>query len=248
MCKVVLVWLVTVLILLEEKLTPGGGDKEKGASPKSRWSTVFGWSQSRDLFRVSHVVDLTRIQKRRTCLSLEFWIHLRLDSSFYGCKNTVSKISWKILARKIQKSYSDTWCGCGQKLGFHLSLWAWGVRNVPMEQTVDGKGCGCETDVWEKQLKQVQDSERECEVHFRRPWSAHWPRRTHLTVLEGGSGVISQAEEEGTEAMIHPGAVEGGKDRSSAWVISTAITEGACHTGRGDFSWAASAGSNDFCL
>lgn len=31
--------------------------------------------------------------------------------------------------------------------------------------------------------------------------------------------------------MIHPGAVEGGKDRSSAWVISTAITEGACHTG-----------------
>lgn len=38
--------------------------------------------------------------------------------------------------------------------------------------------------------------------------------------------VVIEAEEEGTEAVIHPEAVQGGKDRSSAWVISTAITEG----------------------
>lgn len=48
---------------------------------------------------------------------------------------------------------------------------------------VDGKGCGCEKCGVEKQLKEAQESERECEVHFRRPWSAHWPRRTQLTVL-----------------------------------------------------------------
>lgn len=107
---------------------------------------------------------------------------------------------------------------------------------MAMEQIMDGKGCGCERCEGEKQLKQVEESKKEYAVHFRRPWSAHWLRRTCLTVLEGGSGVISEAEEEETNSVIHPGAVEGGKDRSSAWVISTAITEGACHTGRGDFS------------
>lgn len=54
MCKAVLLWLVTALILL----TPEGGDKEKGASPRSR---AFGWNQSKDLFRVSHLMDLTHI-------------------------------------------------------------------------------------------------------------------------------------------------------------------------------------------
>lgn len=67
-------------------------------------------------------------------------------------------------------------------------------------------------------------------------------------MLGGGSVLISKAEEEGTEAVIRPEVAEGGKDRSSAWVIRTAITEGARHTGRGDFSRAASSGSNDFCL
>lgn len=48
--------------------------------------------------------------------------------------------------------------------------------------------------------------------------------------------------------MIRPEVAEGGKDRSSAWVVRTAITEGAWLTWRGDFSRAASSGSNDLCL
>lgn len=64
----------------------------------------------------------------------------------------------------------------------------------------------------------------------------------------GWQGLISKAEEEGTEAVIRPEVAEGGKDRSSAWVVWTAITEGAWPTWRGDFSRAASSGSNDLCL
>lgn len=67
-------------------------------------------------------------------------------------------------------------------------------------------------------------------------------------MLGGSRVLISPAEEEGTEAVIRPEAAEGGKDRSSAWVIRTAITEGACQAGRGDLNRAASSGSNDFCL
>lgn len=65
---------------------------------------------------------------------------------------------------------------------------------MAMEQIMDGKGCGCERCEGEKQLKQVEESKREYAVHFRRPWSAHWLRRTCLTVLEGGSGVIRELE------------------------------------------------------
>lgn len=125
-----------------------------------------------------------------------------------------------------------------------------------MEQTVDEKSRGCERREGEKLLKYVQEYERggrgsvKCILegpgqHIGQEGPFWW---WCLTVLEGGGVLISKAEEEGTEAVIHPEVVEGGKDRSSAWVIRTAITEGACQTGRGDFSWAASSGSDDFCL
>lgn len=55
-------------------------------------------------------------------------------------------------------------------------------------------------------------------------------------MLEGGSVLISKAKEDGTEALIRCEVVEGGKDRISAWVIRTAITERVCQTGRGDFN------------
>lgn len=100
-------------------------------------------------------MDLAHIQKHRACLNLGFWIHLSLDSSFYGSNNSGSKNSWRILAREIQKSYSDTRCSCRRKLGLPLSPWAWdqGVRSLAMEQIVDGKSRGCERCEGEKKLK-----------------------------------------------------------------------------------------------
>lgn len=82
-------------------------------------------------------------------------------------------------------------------------------------------------------------------MYFRMPWSVIGLSDSGIALWWG---LISKAEEEGTEAVIRPEVAEGGKDRSSAWVVRTAITEGAWLTWRGDFSRAASSGSNDLCL
>lgn len=117
--KAVLVWLITVLILWEGKLTTEWGDKEKGASPRSDevQFLVGAKVEIYSGFLLSWISPTSRSSGRVWVWGFEYiWVLILL---FYGCNNTVSKNSRKILARKIQKSYPDTWCSCGWKLGLH---------------------------------------------------------------------------------------------------------------------------------
>lgn len=87
------------------------------------------------------------------------------------------------------------------------------------EHIVDGKGCGC----WKargrgeaKEDKGVQEGwEREWEMYFRKPQSAHWPRRTFLqwyfSVLGVAACLLARQRRRGQRQRSVPR--EGGKDR-----------------------------------
>ena len=82
-----------------------------------------------------------------------------------------------------------------------------------------GHGADCRWDksklwkMWRREETQIdlglwEEWERECEVYFRTPWSAYWPRRTFLPEVFDCARGWQRAYEQGrggTEAVIRPG-------------------------------------------